>query len=111
MVLNLWVATQSWSPKNSFWSLALFIIIFLSTFTKSEICREQYYTTDQTRGNLWIPFFSHHIPQIVLRYILVVYGCPVFRSQKHGKLNQNIHGSQNFIRLIFSVSLGLLKKD
>ena len=38
------------------------------------------------------------------------YGCLVFRSQKQGNPNQNIHGSQNFIHLIFSISLGRFKK-
>ena len=48
--------------------------------------------TDHTRGNLWIPevktfFFwsSPHIPQIILRKVLVFYGCPIFLPQKYGK--------------------------
>ena len=48
--------------------------------------------TEQTRRNLWIseakaPFFwsSPHNPQIVLRKILLFYGCPVFLSKKYNK--------------------------
>ena len=49
-------------------------------------------TSNQTRGNLWISevktFFywcPPHIPQIVLRKILVFYVCRVFLFQKYSK--------------------------
>ena len=49
-------------------------------------------------------------PSLRLLWQWYCYGCPVFRSQKHVKPDQNIHGSQIFINLIFSISLGRFKK-
>ena len=70
--------------------------------------------TPQSRWNLWISvvkafFFwsSPHIPQIVLRRILIFYGCPVFRSHKP---NQNVYASQNFTNMIFLISLGRFER-
>ena len=72
---------------------------------------------DRTREYLWVPevkafffCFGLHLSFRKLYYCLFVCGYPVFRSQKQGKAYQNIHGSQNFIQLIFSISLGHFKR-